>query len=148
MAFNASVRSIYPGDIRQNPGAYGERFVAWVGIISRSSVSRQESDIEVDILVRHHYFDWIEDFRIGENTFTLSPSGEGCFRTGWYYPKDADMEYCRRISAAGNMVVVYGRPHGVLDEVVELEAAWVRFIPGRRVRFSDFPYARDAGSRY
>ena len=148
-AYNRSVRNVYPEDIRVTPDGYIDRFmVAWAGIIVKSTHEVRGDEVEVELTIQHHHFDWLEDFKLGENLFILSPRGEGQFHTVWYMRMDWGLDEVKRWTEPGNMAVAYGTPKSVENGVIELEAYCVRLILRRRVRFCDEPYGRDAGWQF
>ena len=148
-AFNLASRNILPDDVRTTPKGYMDRaLVAWAGVIIESYHRIQEKDIEVDLLVEHHHFDWLEDFKLNENIFVLSPRGEGRFRTLWYMRGEYGIDEVKRWTAPGNMAVVYGTPVSVDKGIIEIESFCVRFILRRRCRFCEYPYGRYAGYQY
>lgn len=148
-AFNMAARNIYPDDIRITPEGYLHRcVVAWAGILIESELSEGEDEVVVDLLVEHHHFDWLEDFKVSENIFVLSRRGEGSFSARWILSKSYGIEAVREWTRAGNMVVVYGQPVSVDRGVIELAPTHVRFILPQRFKFSDYPYGRHAGYHY
>jgi hypothetical protein len=148
-AFNTASRAIYPDSVREAPKDYVDReVVAWVGVVLESYYSVCETDIEVDLLIEHHHFDWLEDFKLGENIYILSPRSEGRFRTVWTMRKDFGLDEVKRVSARGSMAVVYGTPVSVEEGIIELQPYCVRFVPRRRYEFSEVPYGRHAGWQY
>ena len=100
------------------------------------------------MLIKHHHFDWLEDFKLSENLFILSPRGEGRFRVVWPMRKDYGLEEVRRWTARGNMAVVYGTPVSVDSGIIEIEPYCVRLVLRRRYRICDFPYGRNVGWQY
>lgn len=148
-SFNRAARNIYPDDIRITPKGYiGKIVIAWIGPILESSYEELEDSYELKLTVEHRHFDWLEDFKLGENLYVLSSRGEGRFRTTWHMRKDFGMEEVKRWSAKGNAAVVYGVPVSSDKGIIEIEAYCVRFILRRRIRFSDYPYGRDSGWQY
>jgi hypothetical protein len=148
-AFNRATRNIYPEDVRVTPGGYLDRFmVAWPGIVVESTHNVRGDEVEVELLIQHHHFDWLEDFKLGDNVFVLSPRGEGEFRTVWYMRMDWGLDEVKRWTKPGNMAVVYGTPKSIENGVIDVEAYCVRLIPRRLVRFCETPYGRDAGWQY
>jgi hypothetical protein len=148
-AFNMAARNIYPDDVRLTPEGYLHRcIVAWAGLIIGSELDEGEDEVVVDLLVEHHHFDWLEDFRMGDDIFVLSRRGEGRFGARWILSKSYGIETIREWTSAGNMVVVYGQPISVDRGVIELAPTHVRFILPQRFKFSDYPYGRHAGYHY
>ena len=148
-AFNRAARNIYPDDVRVTPEGYTTRsLVAWAGIIIESERAEGEQDVVIDLVIEHHHFDWLEDFKLGDNIFVLSPKGEGRFSARWILSTSYGLEAIRDWTAPKNMVIVYGKPVGVSSGIIELAPAHIRFIPKRRYKFSEFPYGRHAGYHY
>ncbi len=148
-AFNRAARNIYPDDVRTTPDGYIDRVVvAWVGLITESHYSEREEDFEVAMVIEHHHFDWLEDFKLGENIYILSPRGEGRFRVVWHMRKDFGLDEVKRWCARGNMAVVYGTPASVDWGLIEIEAYCVRLVMRRRYQLSDYPYGRGVGWQY
>jgi len=147
--FNIASRNIHPDDVRVMPKEYlHNAVVAWAGTIIECTISEKEDEADARLLVEHHHFDWLEDFKLGENIFILSARGEGSFKTVWPLRLDYGMEELKRWTAKGNMVVIYGMPVSVENGIIELEANCVRFILPGRFKFADIPYGRDAGWQY
>ena len=148
-SFNRASRNIHPDDVRITPKGYiGKTVIAWIGPILESSYEELEDSYEVKLLVEHHHFDWLEDFKLGENLYVLSSRGEGRFRTTWHMQKGFGIEEVKRWTAKGNAAVVYGVPVSSEKGIIEIEAYCVRFILHRRIRFSEYPYGRDSGWQY
>ncbi len=148
-AFNRAARNIYPDDVRITPEGYTDRsLVAWAGIILESDRAEGKEDVVVDLLIEHHHFDWLEDFKLGDNIFILSRKGEGRFRAQWILSASYGIEAIREWTAPNNMVIVYGKPVGVSSGIIELAPMHIRFILPRRYKFSEYPYGRHAGYHY
>ena len=60
--FDNCKKYIFPDDIRDNIAAYSDALIAWVGIIQEYRVFEEEEYWAVEFLLKHHYYDWIEDF--------------------------------------------------------------------------------------
>jgi hypothetical protein len=148
-AFNLAAKNIYPDDVRITPAGYIDKtLVGWAGLIIEGQFEEKEDEIEARLTVEHRHFDWLENFSLVQNTFTLSSRGEGRFRTVWPMTKRYGLEEVKRYASPGNMVVVYGTPKEIEDGIIGLDAACVRFIPAGRVRFGEYPYGRNAGWQY
>ena len=122
--------------------------VAWAGIILESERAEGKEDVVVDLIIEHHHFDWLEDFKLSENIFVLSSKGEGRFSARWILSTSYGLEAIREWTAPKNMVIVYGKPVGVSSGIIELAPMHIRFIPQRRYKFSEYPYGRHAGFHY
>jgi len=112
--------------VRADFEKYDSLRAAWPGIILNAEVRPTDSAIALDLLVEHHYYDWIEDFSVQQEKIFLSPRGEGLFRTTWWLKLDADT--AKLAQTEGDMAIVYGIPTALEDSVVVLKAYYVRLI--------------------
>jgi hypothetical protein len=126
--FDEASRDVYPDDVRENLEQYESTVVAWPGIILESTIEEREEDIEVVLLLEHHYYDWLEDYSVQRERIFLSPRGEGLFKTSWSLKKDADLDEIREVSGPGDLAIVYGRPERIEGDMVLVRSTYVRAI--------------------
>jgi hypothetical protein len=75
-----------------------------------------------EIVIEHHYWDWIEDHSIQKAKAFLSPRGEGQFTC------HAESRTLPSVDLKNAMAVAYVRPVGVKDDVLHA-ACIIRFYP-------------------
>ncbi len=127
-AFDRSDFKIFPDYVRSDLQKYKNTPVAWAGIIEEAEFYEQNNTYEILLLIEHHYFDWKLDKMGSPQLYYLSSQGEGTFQTSWYLKKDADLEYFMDRFAAGNLAIVYAKPDTVINDVVLLNADYIRII--------------------
>lgn len=120
--------NIYPDNVRSDLAKYKNTEVAWAGIIEESEFYEQENTYQVLLLMEHHYFDWKVDKMGSPQLYYPSAEGEGMFQTTWYLKKDADLDYFIDRFGAGNLAIVYAKPDTVIDDVVLVNADYIRII--------------------
>jgi hypothetical protein len=135
-------RWVYPGDVRSNFAAYGNTTVAWTGLIVGQQIGDTGSQLTLDLLVKHHYYDWIIDHGAQREKFLLSAQGEGLFRAQWKFKAGTPREEIARHSPTGGMVVVYGTPSGLEGETILLKTTYIRLIDGQWVSIGLLNYGR------
>lgn len=139
--FNSSKRNIFPDDIRENIAAYSNELIAWVGIVQKYRVFEEEEYWAVEYLLKHQYYDWIEDF-VGEGPIKLSPLGEGYYSVIWYFKKSSNLNELLS-GVIGDLLITYGVPHDVIEfNLIRLETKYIRHVPKQYVGTSWLPYDR------
>ena len=139
-------KTIWPYDVKENLTNFQNTLVGWVGIIEKINIVVTDND-EYNIIqyyVKHHYYDWIEDFGPGNQPIRLSPDGEGFIVFDYYIRKAADIIAFTQ-DAIGNCVIVYGYPRMVLieDNVIIVELRYLRIIDKQYVNPSWLRYGRN-----
>jgi hypothetical protein len=86
---------VQPNDVKKDYGNYREVTVAWSGIILDVETLKKHDCYEVILLVKHYYYDWIEDFGPQTEIIFLSTRAEGKFKTKWSIKKGADISRYR-----------------------------------------------------
>jgi hypothetical protein len=61
-------RDIYPDDVRRQPEQYRKATLAWSGIVTSAGPDPRDAQYS-EVVIAHHYWDWIED--------QFDPEGEG-----------------------------------------------------------------------
>ena len=134
---------VYPGDVRKNLTAYRSVAVAWPGVILESHFVEREKNVEVILLVEHHYYDWILDYSVQREKFFLSPRGEGQFKTSWFIKKASQQSSeVRKAAEPSNMVLVYGTPEIMEGETIVLKSSYIRPIMKEWYRMDILDYGR------
>jgi hypothetical protein len=135
-------KNVWPNDVIENIDNYKNTLVGWVGIIEKFMTD--ESNIEYNIIgfyVKHHYFDWIEDFGIENKPIRLSSDGEGYFVCYYYAKKEADINELIK-DIVGDCIINYGRPSEIDDGVIILTTEYLRIIPKIYVNQNWIKYGR------
>ena len=136
-------RNVWPDDVRGNFESYRNTLVGWVGIIENFMVDTSHEEYNViGYYLRHHYFNWIEDF--GYSTpINLSPLGEGYFICYYLLIKDHDVnEFIDDI--IGDLIINYGYPIEIdeYDGTITLTTEYMRGIGRQFVNPNWLPYGR------
>ncbi len=140
--FHNSKFNVYPDDVREDIDAHTDELLVWTGIVEKHLVFEEEEYWEVDYLIKHHYYDWIEDFT-GKGPIKLSPLGEGYFTARWLFKKTADIAKLLA-DVNGDLLIVYGIPCEIFDfDVIRLETKYIRHIPKQYVGIWFIPYERE-----
>ena len=123
---------VYPGDIRRNLALYSNAGVGWAGIVVHTEASTgADGMIHARTTFEHHYFNWKEDRRFGRGPLTLSPRGEGLFRTDWVLRGNGAVggaEAAENFASPGKLAIVYGVPEKVEDGTVVLRYRFLRMV--------------------
>jgi hypothetical protein len=125
--FDKADFSVYPDDVRENITDYQGTTVAWPGIIVESELIEYDDYFEGIYLLEHHYYDWLEDISPAPEIW-LSPRGEGLFRTSWEYNKEGPVSELQEYSEPGVLLIVYGEAISVEDDIIGVEASYIRGI--------------------
>jgi len=108
-------KNIWPDDLRKNGiENYHNTFIVWVGIVD-------EYEIENNIIkytMKHHYYDWIEDFGYKKGPFLLSPDGEGYIVGNHVLKSDITEDVINELvnDFIGDCIVLYGYPKEILND--------------------------------
>jgi hypothetical protein len=139
---------VYPDDIRKAPAAYAGAPVVWAGIIRSTEASDGDTDntIVADTVFEQHYFDWVQDDNSGRVILSLSPRGEGLFRTRWHLDKlspETTVESAEKYAAPGKLAIVYGAPEKVAaNGTVVLKYRYLRIVDADHFRTNEYDYGR------
>jgi hypothetical protein len=146
MEYTRDILDVYPGDIRRNPDLYTNIGVGWAGIITSVQVKDgPEGLIHAVTTFEHRYYDWEQATRWGRARVSVSPRGEGAFRTEVVLRRtdpDADIAAAQSFARPGSLAIVYGVPVAVEDGVVVLKYRYLRVIPPDQYAISRFDYGR------
>lgn len=143
-AFEKANREVYPQDVRDDIAKYDSARIAWPGVIQNITTRVTDTGLAIDLIIEHHYYNWIEDFSIQQEHIFLSPHGEGLFETTWYLKPDSDKDKIAEF--IGDMAIVYGIPRGVYDSVIDVRAYYVRVIDQQWYATDIFEYKRHGDS--
>jgi hypothetical protein len=127
--------------VRRNPGAYARALVAWPGTLEEVAFDTSAAVPYLRMKIRHHYFSWAVDGTTRK--YWLSPRGEGLFVAAWPLKPEWDLSEMRKLILGGDMVIVYGYPRAVANDVIDLgQAEYVRHIPKNWFRTDVIDYGR------
>jgi hypothetical protein len=137
---------VYPGDVRRNLNVYANVGVGWAGIILRTD-ARFGGDglIHAVTTFEHHYYDWQEDSHSGKMQLSVSPRGEGIFRTEWTLRRDnpdASLTEAENYASPGKLAIVYGVPERVEKDTVVLRYRYLRLFAPGEFKTNEFDYGR------
>jgi len=139
---------VYPDDVRKNPAAHAGAPVVWAGIIrSTDAYEQDEGDkIVADTVFEQHYFDWVQDGEGRGVKLSVSPRGEGLFRTRWHLNKttqDSTAKSAEKYAGPGNLAIVYGVPENVdTNGIVILKYRYLRILDADHFSTNEFDYGR------
>jgi hypothetical protein len=128
-------RDIYPSDVRRSPESFRKATLAWPGIVV-SAVPEANDSSFWEVIIEHHYWDWIEDHSIQKAKAFLSPRGEGQFVC------HAERRTLPSVELRGAMAVAYVRPVGVKENVLHA-GCLIRFYPPNWYATDVMDYGRD-----
>jgi hypothetical protein len=137
--FDKADRSVYPEDVRHDFSQYQSITVAWTGTIEDVQVKETPEGPDVMYLLNHHYYDWIEDFSPRPERILLSPRGEGQFKTTWGLKPGTQLE---EFTDPSQLLIVYGIPISLENEVIIIDASYVRGINKRFYTTEVMDYGR------
>ena len=115
-ALDRANRNVYPDDVRNSLANYQNTLVVWPGIVLENKFIEHADQIEIQLILEHHYYDWFEDFSIQKEKIFLSPRGEGLFQTSLFIKKDANIEEMKKAAGVGNLIIVYGTPQQIKED--------------------------------
>ena len=106
-------KEIWPDDVRKNNENYLNEFIGWVGIVEYYSV---EINI-IQFTLRHHYYDWIEDYGYARGPILLSSNGEGIIVGRYVLRQDITEDQVNEFlnDFIGDCVIVYGYPSEIME---------------------------------
>ncbi|MGD1086062.1 MAG: hypothetical protein ABSA47_15105 [Verrucomicrobiota bacterium] len=146
LEYARDILDVYPGDIRRNPDLYTNIGVGWAGVIqSARATNGPDGLIHAVTTFEQRYFDWEQDSHWGGARLSVSPRGEGLFRTEIVLRRaapDADLASAEQFASPGSLAIVYGVPEAVEDGVVILKYRYLRVIPPDQYSISRFDYGR------
>ena len=122
-------KNIWPDDLRENGiENYYDEFIGWVGIVEKYVIENNG----VQFTMKHHYYDWIEDFGYSKGPFLLSPDGEGYIVGNYALRPDVISEFIQDF--IGDCVIIYGYPKEILEngEII-IDTEYARRISKRYV---------------
>jgi hypothetical protein len=128
-------RDVYPGDVRENVESFRKATLAWPGIVVSAGPEAKDPAFS-EVVIEHHYWDWIEDHSIQKAKAFLSPRGEGRFTC------HAERRTLPAVDLTKAMAVAYVRPVGIKDEILHA-ACIVRFYPPDWYATDVMDYGRD-----
>ena len=136
-------KNIWPNDVRGNVELFKNNLVGWVGIIEKFMTDETNNNYNViGFYVKHHYYDWIEDFGIENQPIRLSPDGEGYFICYYYVKKEIDIKELTK-DIIGDCIINYGNPIDMDDDVIILSTEYLRLIPKLYVNPNWIKYGRN-----
>jgi hypothetical protein len=141
--FDRANRNVFPDDVRAAPSDHQNTIVVWPGIILDNKFIEHADQIEIQFMLEHHYYDWLEDFSVQREKIFLSPRGEGLFRTSWFIKKESNLEEMKKFAGPGNLIIVYGTPTQVNDDKsILLKCTYMRGIDKQWYRTDMLDYGR------
>ncbi len=141
--YQAIDKSVFPDDVRENIQQHEDTLVGWVGIIEKYMTDETNEEYNViAYYLRHHYYDWIEDFDAENRPIKLSSDGEGYFVCYYYVKKDADLNALTK-DPIGDCLINYGYPVEIEDEVITVSTEYLRIIPKDYVNPGWMNYGRE-----
>jgi hypothetical protein len=142
-AFDRASQDVFPDDVRNAPADHSGTILVWPGVILSSEFVDHGDRVEIQLLLEHHYYDWIEDFGAQRERIFLSPRGEGRLRTSWIVRKGGDTEALRKAARPGTLLILYGRPDQVADDgSISVRAVYIRAIDPEWFRTDVMEYGR------
>lgn len=138
-------KTVWPYDVKNELMNYQETLIGWVGIIEKFNIVITDNN-EFNIIqyyIKHHYYDWIEDFGIENKPIRLSPDGEGYIVCDFYIKKSHDPEEITK-DITGDCLIIYGYPIKIFaeDDVIVIQAKYMRTIQKQYVNPSWLRYGR------
>jgi hypothetical protein len=140
--FDKADFSVYPDDVRENIANYQDTTLAWAGIIVESELIEYDTYFEATYLLEHHYYDWIEDISPSPEWVWLSPRGEGFFRASCKLKKEANLSEIQEYSEPGVLLIVYGKAISIEDDIIEVDASYLRSILEKYYTTEKIDYGR------
>ena len=116
--------------------------MAWVGIVEEYLVHEDRGTWTVDYLIRHHYYNWVEDFGPHGRPIQLSPDGEGLFITSGTFKTLKHVEQYTD-DVVGDLLIVYGTPGPIRHGVIYVIPKYWRRVFKQFVDADWFPYGRE-----
>ena len=136
-------KNIWPDDIRNNIDSFKETLVGWVGIVEKFMIDTTNEEYNIIMFyVRHHYYDWIEDFGIGNKPIRLSPDGEGYFVCNYLTRKEFDTDELTK-DIIGDCIMNYGYPLYIDDDTIIMSTNYLRHIVKEYVNSNWLKYGRN-----
>jgi hypothetical protein len=134
--FAEARRDVYPDDVRPAPQAFATAILAWSGVVISTRADASDA-VMYEVVIEHHYWDWMERRSAQSPKAFLSRRGEGelvCHAVRHTLPS---------VDLRGAMAIVYARPTGMKDG--QLHANCVLTLFPRDWYATDvFEYGRDS----
>jgi hypothetical protein len=137
----------YPDDFRKDPTRTNMP-VIWAGIIRKTDARERDSNDQIfaDTVFEHHYFDWVQERGPDGLQLSLSPRGEGLFRTRWVMNKNSDessADIAEKFASPGKLAIFYGVPEKVEpDGTIVMHYRYLRIIGRSHFNTNEFDYGR------
>ena len=138
-------KSIWPNDVRENIEVHLNTLIGWVGIVEKYMTDEKNDEYNtIGFYIRHHYYNWIEDFSSENKPIKLSPDGEGYFVCYYYARKEVNINELIE-DVIGNCIIFYGYPVKIDNEdgVITLSTGYFRFISKIYVNSNWLRYGRE-----
>lgn len=141
--FEKADRLVFPEDVRGAPADYRGSMVAWPGIVVKREFRERLGRTEVEFVLEHHYYDWVESKGFEDERILLSRKGEGRFRTAWHIRSRKRLWKIENASDVGSLLIVYGTPESVEDDgTVILDSKYLRVFNEKWYRTDRLDYGR------
>jgi hypothetical protein len=132
-------RDIYPDDVRKDPETFRTTTLAWPGIVMSARPDPSDTGMS-EVVIEHHYWDWMEDHSIQKAKAFLSPRGEGAFVC------HAERRTVPSIELKTAMAIAYVRPVEIKDQKLHATCI-VRFFPRVWYATNVMDYGRNGEGR-
>jgi hypothetical protein len=132
-------RDIYPDDVRKDPETFRNVTLAWPGIVTSARPDPNDTQMS-EVVIEHHYWDWVEDHSIQKAKAFLSPRGEGEFVC------HAERRTVPSVELTTAMAIAYVRPVGIEDQTLHATCI-VRFFPRDWYATDVMDYGRNGEGR-
>jgi hypothetical protein len=135
--------NVFPDDVRKDLDMFKDTMIAWPGIIKTHQLKKYDDKVDVELVLEHHYYDWLEDYGLQKEKIFLSPQGKGVFTTIWPLRSDVDLEEWDRMVNDGDLTIVYGYPDSILiDSTIVIKSTYIRSFPKDFYRTDMLDYGR------
>jgi hypothetical protein len=125
-------KNIWPDDVRQNIEDYTEEMIGWAGVVEQYRINNNI----VQLTLRHHFYDWIEDYGYARGPILLSSSGEGIIIGDYILWPDITENQMNEFvkDLIGDCIIIYGYPVKITEnnEVV-IDTKYARRISKRHI---------------
>jgi hypothetical protein len=140
-------KDIWPDDVRQNVDQYKDVLIGWVGIIENVAVDFNNDEYYIlGINIKHYYYDWVEDFGVGNKPIKLSSEGEGYFYCNYYMKRNWEENVIQILAEniIGQCAIVYGFPTGIMENgIVNVTVKHLRAIDEQFIDMNWMKYGRN-----
>jgi len=136
----ASVKSIFPSDVKKDSGAYIDTPIHWIGIV-KDVVIQDSNDISAVLFtLEQKYWDYIEDYSVQDEVVFVSPEGEGDFRMLVQLKlTDEEREKIKKMPGDKTLLFCYGRIISDNDLPV-LKAGYIKIVDYKYYSTNIFSY--------